>query len=193
MKLDFTIEGISDLLTHNPMSMFVSAAGSGAPVKGGKKEPTREEVAEMACYRLVDGSCGIPSLAVRGAVVAAATDYKVPKKRYSLAKLLQGMEIAPMEFLAIERQGGPVTEYVIDTRRAVNKNTKGAIIVHRPKFPAGWQISFSLILDDDLFKNMAAEDVLATITAVLTDAGKRIGIGSYRPANKGWFGKFKVL
>jgi hypothetical protein len=193
MKLDFTIEGVSDLMTHNPISMFISAAGGSAPVKGGKKEPTREEVAELACYRLADGSCGIPALAVRGAVVAAATDYKVEKKRYSLAKLLQGMEIAPMEFLTIECDGAPATDYAIDTRRAVNKNTKGAIIVHRPKFPAGWRLNFSLILDDDLFKNMAADDVRSTITSVLNDAGKRIGIGSYRPANKGWFGKFKTV
>jgi len=193
MKLDFTIEGVSDLMTHNPISMFISAGQGGAPVKGGKKEPTREEVAELACYRLADGSCGIPSLAVRGTVIAAASDFKVPKKRYSLARLLQGMEIAPMEFLSIERDGSPVTDYAIDTRRAVNKNTKGAIIVHRPKYPTGWRLNFSLILDDELFKNMPDDDVRDTLTAVLNDAGKRIGIGSYRPAKNGWFGKFRVL
>jgi len=151
-----------------------------------------EEVAESACYRLADGSCGIPVLSIRGALIESSKDYKVPGKRYSLARLLKGCEVAPMEFVPLMRDGQPVTEYQIDSRRAVNKNTKGAIIVHRPKFAAGWQVNFSLLLDDSLFA-MSDEGVRKLMTDVLNDAGKRVGIGSFRPANSGWFGRFKVV
>lgn len=189
MQLSFTIEGTSDLMTHNPISMFKAA---GASVSKTKKEPAPEEVAETACYRLEDGSCGVPVLSIRGALIESAKDYKVPGKRYSLAKLLKGCEVAPMEFVPLMRDGKPITEYQIDSRRAVNKNTKGAIIVHRPKFPAGWQINFSLILDDSLFA-ISDEDVRKLMKDVLDDAGRRVGIGSFRPANSGWFGRFKVI
>lgn len=189
MKLEFTIEGTSDLMTHNPISMFMN--GSGKPGKA-KKEPTREEVAELACYRLADGSCAVPVLAPRGAMIEAAKSFKLKGSRSSLGALLTGCEVEPMEHVPIMRDGKPVTEYVIDSRRAVNKNTKGAIIVHRPKFAAGWRITFSIILDDGLFK-ISDEEVRETLTEVLNDAGMRKGIGSYRPAKGGWFGRFKVV
>lgn len=189
MKLDFTIEGTSDLMTHNPISMFTS--GDSKPGKT-QKALTPEEIAETACYRLADGSCGMPVLSIRGALIEAAKDFKVKGKRYSLAKLLKGCEVEPMEFVSILRKGKPVKEYTVDSRRAVNRNTKGAIIVHRPRFAAGWQIKCSIILDDGLF-SISNEEVKETITAVLNDAGMRVGIGSYRPANGGWFGRFKVI
>lgn len=189
MKLAFTIEGTSDLMTHNPAAMFKSA-GASPSKKATAIQP--DEQAEMACYRLADGSCGIPVLAIRGALIEASKDFKVPGKRYSLAKLLKGCEVEPMEFVSIHRNGKPVTEFVVDSRRAVNKNTKGAIIVHRPKFPAGWQVEFDLVLDDEVFA-MPDEEIRNVMTAVLADAGRRIGIGSYRPANSGWFGRFRVI
>lgn len=192
MKFDFTIEGTSDLMTHNPLSMFLAASAGGAPTKGTKKDVIPQEVAETACYRLSDGSCGIPVLAIRGALIEASKDFKVPGNRYSLARLMKGCEVAPMEFVPILRDGEPITSYTVDSRRAVNKNTKGAIIVHRPKYAAGWQVKFQLILDDALF-SMAEDEVEKVMRAVLDDAGRRVGIGSFRPANGGWFGRFKVL
>src|SRR4030095_16534725 len=113
MKLDFTIEGTSDLMTHNPISMFMAG---GKKLGKEQKEPTREEVAELACYRLEDGSCAIPVLSCRGALIEASKDYKVPGKRYSLAKLLKGCEVEPMEYVPLLRDGKPITEYVIDSR-----------------------------------------------------------------------------
>lgn len=188
MKFQFMIEGTSDLLTHNPIGMFTS---SGKPGRA-QAPASAEEEAEIACYRLSDGGCGLPALAVRGALLAAASDYKVPKKRYSMAKVLSGCEIAPMEYLPLTRNGAPITDYGIDSRRAVNRTTKGAIIVHRPKYAAGWQVSFDLIFDDKVFA-MAESEVRELLVEMLNDAGRRIGIGAFRPANKGWFGRFKVI
>lgn len=197
MKLDFTIEGITDLMTHNPISMLLADAAGGAnggkPKKADAKKLTREEQADMACYHLPDGAFGVPSLGARDAIIESAKEYKNPKnKRSNFAALLKGMEIAPMEYLTLMRKGKPIKEYVIDTRRAVNKTLKAGIVVHRPKFVAGWRVSFSLIIDDALF-NLSESDLKEFFTDIINNAGLKFGIGSYRPACKGWFGKFKVV
>lgn len=195
MKLDFTIEGISDLMTHNPISMLLADAAhppGSKPKKGTAPKLTREEQADMACYHLPDGAFGVPSLGVRSALIESAREYKVPKnKNKNFASVLRGIEIEPMEYLTLMRKGKPIKEYVIDSRRAVNKQ-KGGIVVHRPKFAAGWQVSFSLIFDEALFEAGASE-LRDLFTDFINNAGMKWGIGSYRPERKGWFGKFKVV
>lgn len=72
----------------------------------------------------------------------------------------------------------------IDKRSAVNKNIKARVIVIRPKW-ATWDAEFMLSVDEDSIHN----DMIAKI---IEYSGKYIGIGSYRPQNKGQFGRFKL-
>jgi hypothetical protein len=190
MKLDFTIEGTSELMTDNPTSLFKSN-NNGKPEKAGSKQISIEEEAEMSCYRLDDGSCGFPVLGIRSAILEAAKDFKVKGKRYSFERLLKGSMVEPMEFVPLLYGKKPAKEYKIDSRRVVTRN-KSAIIVHRPKFAPGWRISFSLLIDRDLFA-MSEDQIREQLKIVITDAGARIGIGAFRPANRGWFGRFKVV
>ena len=74
--------------------------------------------------------------------------------------------------------------WTVDSRSAVIPKTGGRILVHRPKFN-DWSLSFTLELDDSLF----ASDLIRQIVDI---AGKRIGIGSFRPDCKGPFGCFVV-
>lgn len=72
----------------------------------------------------------------------------------------------------------------IDKRSAVNRNIKGRVIVIRPKWTQ-WTAGFELAVDED---SITEEMVLK----ILTNSGKYIGIGSYRPQNKGQFGRYEV-
>lgn len=66
----------------------------------------------------------------------------------------------------------------------VSRPTEGAI---RPRFPSGWRVSFTL--DYDTSDEHITEE---KIRKLVETAGKKIGLGSYRVENTGWYGKFIV-
>ncbi len=73
---------------------------------------------------------------------------------------------------------------VIDKRSAVNKNIKARVMVIRPKW-LKWEAKFQMIFDNEtLTKEM--------ITELIGVTGNYVGIGSYRPTNNGYFGRFKL-
>jgi hypothetical protein len=58
-------------------------------------------------------------------------------------------------------------------------------MAHRPRIDR-WRLSFTLEVDTGMFSP-------AVVRMLVDDAGKRIGLGDYRPARKGPFGKFVVV
>jgi hypothetical protein len=75
--------------------------------------------------------------------------------------------------------------WVVDKRSAVNRNVKARIIVVRPKWET-WQAEFDIEVDNDSITSETVEDILKM-------SGQYVGIGSYRPQNKGKFGRFNVV
>jgi hypothetical protein len=71
-----------------------------------------------------------------------------------------------------------------DKRSAVNRNIKGRVIVIRPQWNK-WNLEFTLLVDEDSIQTEMVEKII-------TYSGKYIGIGSYRPQNKGPFGRYKL-
>lgn len=63
-------------------------------------------------------------------------------------------------------------------------STGGRILCHRPCFH-DWKLSFTIDLDTDIIG-------VKLLREILDAAGKRIGLGDFRPACKGPFGKFVV-
>lgn len=61
---------------------------------------------------------------------------------------------------------------------------KGRILRHRPMFDE-WCVDFQIQIDTDLVGERLVRDILA-------DAGKLVGIGDFRPARKGPYGRFTV-
>jgi hypothetical protein len=55
---------------------------------------------------------------------------------------------------------------------------------HRPRVDA-WSCTFEIEIDTGMFPP-------ALIRSIIDDAGKKIGLGDYRPARKGPFGRFVV-
>lgn len=102
---------------------------------------------------------------------------KVGGATKSMANVVAGMFIINQDI--------PMPKWdVIDKRSAVNRNIKGRVIVIRPKWLT-WSATFELMVDEDTITN-------EMISAIIRNAGKYIGIGSYRPQNKGQFGRFEI-
>lgn len=75
-------------------------------------------------------------------------------------------------------------KWVVDKRRGVNRTTKGATGILRPKF-LKWALDIVIELDMDV---IAIEKVRELFRA----AGSSVGFGDFRPTSKGPFGRFKV-
>lgn len=177
--ISITVVGKSPLLTHNP-------ASTGAPKKEGKgsRIPTPEDEAEAGCYRLEDGTLAIPGIGPRNAIIAAAGDYKKARGKGSMRGVLSHIVVLE-ELIPLKRlDGSPIKDYVIDSRRAVVQ--RQGIIRSRPRFNE-WSATFTVEYDEALISDPQI------IVEIANDAGQRIGIGDYRPAKTGWFGRFTAL
>jgi hypothetical protein len=183
MKLSsvkFTIKGETPLMMSNPQAMLQKPDS-----RGPKKRSPHEEEAEVAAYRDAKGFLVFPSLGVRNAIIEASSMHRV--QRRSLKTFISHIQILPADWLPLfDKKNKPIKNYDIDIRRVVNK-LAGAIMVARPIVPE-WKTSFTLLFDPALLPS----DPKELFAMLLDDAGTRIGIGAYRPAKSGWFGRFTV-
>jgi len=175
-RLRIIVDGKSPLLTHNPESMGIAADA----MKGGRI-PAPDVEAEAGCYRLADGTCALKGESFRAAALGAAGAWKMKKSsaRSRLAHIIVVEELVPL----LRLDGTPISDYVIDKRRAIVQ--RQGIVRCRPRFDE-WSAVFTFEYDSML----VPEPKL--IVDILQDAGGRIGVGDYRPARNGWFGRFNV-
>jgi hypothetical protein len=62
--------------------------------------------------------------------------------------------------------------------------TGGRILAYRPMFE-DWKLAFEVELDTSIIN-------AKLLRQIVDDAGKRIGLGDFRPSTKGPFGRFVV-
>lgn len=151
-----------------------------------KKVLTAREEAEMNCYRAKDGTLYHPSSAILSALCEAGSEFKQKGSRKNL-KFLVPAAVRMMDDIVplFDGSGKPAKDFEIDSRRVVNKNTKGAIIANRPRLDE-WFARFDIKVFDDVIDP-------DTVHTLLVRAGERIGIGAFRPVpSKGPFGVFAV-
>jgi len=175
------ITSLSPLLTHNPASM----AAPKAVGTRGSNIPLPEVEAEAATYRLSDGQCAIPAIALRSAIIQAAGAWKAAGRRSSMKSVLAHIEVLD-ELLPLWNpdDGSPLTSYAIDRRRV--RVQRAGVMRARPRFER-WGTSIVLGFDEML---LTQPDILREIA---NDAGRRFGVGDYRPGSGGWFGKFYTI
>lgn len=138
--------------------------------------------AEFHCYRsITSDKCYIPAEQLRIALIGGG-GYLKSKVGAGRTKSMKGVIAAILRVSPEEIQ---LPDYdQIDKRSAVNKNVKARVMVIRPKWSV-WQAEFDMVLDNEtLTEQMLIE--------LLTTTGNYVGIGSYRPTNNGYFGRFKL-
>lgn len=166
--VEVEIRGISSLLMHAfPMDR----------IEGLENKPPIEQ-AEVALYRISDGTIYVPGTNLQRCLVSAAS-YSKGDGRSKLTRVVAASVFVSPAVLPLVPQ-----KWELDARRVVIPKTKGACVRYRPRFDE-WRLGFTITYDEILLKE-------SQVRRVVDDAGARVGVLDFRPEKKGPFGRFMV-
>lgn len=180
MKIVTTITGVSPLLCNRFTDASQLNNGTSAAIQVGKKGTPREQ-ANPKLYSDESGVLGIPGPNLLAALVSAGRFTKAGKVKLTTAKsslVPAGLGVDEL-FIRLSPQ-----KWEVDSRSVVIPATGGRVMCHRPRFDS-WALSFTLSVDESLFSS-------EVIRQLVDDAGKRVGLGDFRPERRGPFGRFNV-
>lgn len=148
---------------------------------------TPREDAESKVYTH-GGMPVIPGENLMSCFIAAGVFIRLDAKRQistAKATLLPGLMslLTPTIPLVVPDSKSPAT-WEADVRQGRNPNGGEAVAICRPRFDA-WAFAFRIDVD-------TTEIGEATIRDLIDKAGRRIGLGDFRPQRKGIFGQFVV-
>jgi len=169
-----TVTGISPLLMNRPSALI------GDSIKERKQtELPPEEIAKDKLYE-IDGKLYTPETHLKGALVEAGKNMKVVGKGKSTYSKIVGyaVEVNPFEIVHKKQK------WEVYSVLAVNPSTRGRNLLHRPMLKE-WELDFELTFDEEQVPASVLKEILEL-------AGRFVGIGDWRPAKKGRFGKFQV-
>jgi hypothetical protein len=175
MKLHIEITGNTPLL----MNRF-NIDEQQAKVKD--KNLTPRETAKKVCYEDEQGRLFYPTTNIYACLIEAGKFHKDGKVKVTTARsslIPAGIMICGETIYFKE----PKT-WEVDSRAVVVPSTGGRIVCHRPRLDT-WCLEFTLILDVKMFSPKF-------VRILVDDAGKKVGLGDYRPARKGIYGRFDV-
>jgi hypothetical protein len=180
MIIKVTITGESPLLCNRftDEAMEKVEKRTASVVVGGRGTP--REQAEKKVYGTTKAPA-IPGPNIFRAIIDAGKFHKAGKTQITTAKT--SLVPAGVALLEIECSLVPAA-WEVDSRAVVNPATGGRMMAHRPRFDA-WSLAFTLDVDEEMFDERI-------VRALVDDAGKKIGLGDFRPSRKGPFGRFKV-
>jgi hypothetical protein len=183
MKLSIRIEGTTPLICNKFTDAAAESATNGTRGSGAAQDRgTPLEIAESKLYIGLDGKPMIPQPNLMRCLVEGGRFHKAGKTQLTTSKsshLYACVDIEGAEITLITKQ-----PWKVDTRAVRIPSTGGRILAHRPMFD-DWALEFLVDLDTSI----AGAKIFRMI---VDDAGKRIGLGDFRPATKGPYGKFVV-
>lgn len=185
--IEVTIQGTTPILLNRFTDEAGLKAGNpGTSIIGEQGTPREQCVPKL--YTAKDGSLILPGPNIFSCLIQAGTFHKIGKNKVTTQKSsLVPAGIGIREIATSLRNNGEApdeTQWEVDSRRIVNPSTGGARLCHRPRLDA-WTTRFTLDVDTTMFD-------LRFVRRLVDDAGKRIGLGDFRPSRKGPFGKFVV-
>lgn len=173
--INMKIEGTSPLLINRFLEK-----GFGDKVKKRSAE-TKSIDPKDKLYVLGDGTPYIPSRYLEACLIDAAKQFKIAgKNKATYSKYVGATVRIEPEAIAINP-----AKWEPFTIAAVNPMTAGRMMVTRPRFNK-WGAEFQIICEDD-------DVAVDTIEQIMAQGGKFTGIGDWRPAKKGKFGKFRIV
>jgi hypothetical protein len=181
LRIAATCEGISPFLM-NPATdeLLDQLRGRVRPVKD-KNRPVEEEAAEKLCTD-ADGHVGVSSINLFSSMIIAGRRVKNGKTQVSTASTTTLPGLLTIEQFFLPFKGDP--KWVVDKRRGVNPKGGEMVCLIRPRFDA-WSFDLSFLIDE-------TEINADTVREVLRISGKFVGLGDFRPAKRGPFGRFRI-
>lgn len=180
--LKIEIEGVTPLL----MAKFTdeaqqkATAGSGSSITSGNYGEPREQ-AERYLYLDDEGRPAIPQPNLYRCVIDGGSFFKSGRSKITTQK----SSLIPTCFF-IDGTMFPVDppDWEVDTRPVRIPATGGRILRYRPCFNK-WRLAFEATLDESVFDEKLMRQIIDA-------AGAKIGLGDFRPACKGPYGRFVV-
>lgn len=179
MLIKVTIQGASPLLMNAFTDTAAANTGTSAAQVGNKGTP-REQAARKV-YADEAGNLFIPGPNIFSCLIAAGKFHKAGKSKVTTMKtslIPAGITVIDLACLLGTKK------FEVDSRSVVIPATGGRIMCHRPRLDQ-WQTTFTLDLDESMFSPQF-------VRAIVDDAGKKVGLGDFRPDRKGPFGRFVV-
>lgn len=186
-EINITIEGTTPLLLNRFTDQAAEKASSGNSVSTVGDRGTPREIAEQKLYLGADRAPMIPQPNLFRCIIDAGKYFKAGKSKVTTIKSslipacleLSGASEA-LEIPIVHRE-----PWQVDTRPVRIPSTGGRILAHRPCFH-DWKLIFRCELDESVISTKLLREIIDV-------AGKRIGLGDFRPDCKGPFGKFVVI
>lgn len=183
------IQGESPLLMNRFTEQDAAkvSAGTSLAITSSRRGTPREQ-AEPRLYTSASGAPILPGPNVFRGLIDAGQFHKIGRRQVTSAKsslVPAGIQLVEIECPIINPFGGK-PEWEVDSRSVVNPSTGGRMMCHRPRFDA-WKIEFTLKIDDD---RMFDE---ALCRSLVEDLGRKIGLGDFRPARNGPFGRSMIV
>lgn len=173
------------MLMASKRIMDDTASGGG---KTGKHRPPDVE-AELHAYWTGSGksrSLAVPWNNLYKSICTAAGHFKF-KGAQRMTSIVAATVSCETDYIALRDGNGKLlTEYEVYSEWCrIPPGPKGAVVkIARPRI-AEWKATFTMVVDDEMYKANALEDIIK-------HAGKMVGIGPWRPALKGPYGRFVV-
>lgn len=169
-----TIRGSAPILFHRWSNEAV--AEKAAAAKGSKAK--KSDNLESYVYRCDNGNLGLPGEYIRQSIIGAARFRQDPRSpRKSAIDLFKAGVVSLTELADLDVAEA---DYIDRRRVLVQRN---AITRERPALKEGWQATVELmvLLPEYIDKTLLLD--------VLTNAGRLIGVGDFRPT----YGRFGVV
>jgi hypothetical protein len=183
MEIRIRIDGTTPLICNKFTDAAAESASNGSRgSSAGQDRGTPLDIAQSKLYIGNDGNPMIPQPNLLRCLVEGGRFTKIGKSQVTTAKssiLYACVDVQGAEVPIIHQQ-----PWKVDTRAVRIPSTGGRILAHRPMFD-DWALEFVVDLDTSIL----GEKLLRQI---IDDAGKRIGMGDFRPQCKGPYGRFVV-
>lgn len=174
---NITIEGTTPLLMNRPSQLDIGDKSKTA----NRETQTPQEIAEAKIYKDGNGKIYLPATWFQGCIVEAGKQKKMLGRGSAKATYSKvcgsSVEINPFEILLKEK-------WKVFSILAVNPTTHGKNVLHRPQFD-NWKVNFECTFDENQIE-------VPVMKEIFDIAGRQVGVGDWRPAKKGRFGKFQV-
>ena len=182
MMIKTTIRGLSPLLLNRFTEEAEVAVSSGSRISIRANGDLPRDVAEKKLYKdSATGELYLPGSMLFACIIGAGIFHKVGRSKMTTQKtsLIPAGLIVTDLVCPLQHKG-----WEVDSRAVVIPSTGGRVMVHRPRLDE-WECVFNMDVDKTMFNEK-------TVRLLVDDAGKKMGLGDYRPSRKGPFGRFSV-
>lgn len=184
MHINVTVQGVTPLICNkfsDAAAMAASSGSRGSSMATDRGDPHSQ--AEKKLYLGVDQKTHIiPSPNLFAAIMEGGRFFKNGKRQ--LTTNTSSMIPSCVSIIAAELPISSKKSWCVDTRAVRIPSTGGRILAHRPIFN-DWELKFVLDLDTNEMNEKLCRQIIDA-------AGSKVGLGDFRPARKGPFGRFVV-